>query len=108
MKVDNKAGKYKAGTPVHVSIAGRTVPKAVKVPLDSILTAEDGTKSVMIVNPDGTTHKVTIQVGINDGKNVQVTQGLNGSETVVTKGAYGLSDGTRVTVGKQNVGGEDN
>ncbi|MGB6194313.1 MAG: efflux RND transporter periplasmic adaptor subunit [Terracidiphilus sp.] len=108
VKIDNKAGKYKAGTPVQVSIAGRSVPNAVTIPLDSILTAEDGTKSVMIVNSDGTAHRVSVQVGINDGTNVQVTQGLNGSETVVTKGAYGLSDGTRVTVGKQNAGGEDN
>jgi multidrug efflux pump subunit AcrA (membrane-fusion protein) len=106
LKVDNEAGKYKAGTPVRVSIVGRTIPNAVKIPLEAVLTAEDGSKSVMVVNGDGTAHKVAVQLGINDGKDVQVTQGLNGSETVIIKGAYGLSDGTKVTVVKPGAGGE--
>jgi HlyD family secretion protein len=29
-----------------------------------------------------------------------VTQGLDGSETVITTGSYGLDDGTKVKVGK--------
>lgn len=106
LKVDNEAGKYKPGTPVRVSIVGRTIPNAVKIPLEAVLTAEDGSKSVMVVNGDGTAHKVAVQLGINDGKDVQVTQGLNGSETVIIKGAYGLSDGTKVTVVKPGAGGE--
>lgn len=107
LKVDNEAGKYKPGTPVRVSIVGRTIPNAVKIPLEAVLTAEDGSKSVMVVNGDGTAHKVAVQLGINDGKDVQVTQGLNGSETVIIKGAYGLSDGTKVTVVKPGAGGEN-
>jgi hypothetical protein len=61
----------------------------------------------MVVNGDGTAHKVAVQLGINDGKDMQVTQGLNGSETVIIKGAYGLSDGTKVTVVKPGAGGEN-
>jgi HlyD family secretion protein len=107
LKVDNKAGKLKAGTPVRASIAGKTIPKAIKIPLSAVLTAEDGTKSVMIVNADGTAHKANVQVGINDGDDVQVAQGLSGSETVITKGAYGLSEGTKVTVGKPGAEEQD-
>ncbi len=107
LKIANSAGAYKAGTPVRVSIAGRNVPHAVKVPLTAILTAEDGTKSVMTVNNDGTAHKVSVQLGINDGEDVQVTQGLNGSETVITNGAYGLSDGSKVTIGKPGAEGDE-
>jgi multidrug efflux pump subunit AcrA (membrane-fusion protein) len=107
LKVDNKAGKYKAGTPVRVSIVGRTIPNAVKVPFGAVLTAEDGSKSVMVVNGDGTAQKVAVQLGINDGEDVQITEGLNGSETVITKGAYGLSEGTKVTVVKPGAAGED-
>lgn len=107
IKVDNGGARYKAGTPVRVSIPGRKIPRAVKIPLIAVLTAEDGAKSVMIVNSDGSAHKVSIQTGINDGENVQITQGLNGSETVITKGAYGLSDGGKVTIGKPDAtGGE--
>lgn len=106
IKLDNSAGAYKAGTPVRVSIVGRTVERAVKVPLSAILTAEDGAKSVMVVNGDGTAHKVNVQIGINNGDDVQVTRGLNGSEMVITEGSYGLSDGSKVVVGKPGAEGE--
>jgi HlyD family secretion protein len=105
VRVDNRAGKYKAGTPVTTSIKGRTIDKAIKVPLSAVLTAADGSKSVMLVGTDGAAHKQIVQLGINDGEDVQITQGLNGSETVVTTGAYGLDDGTKVKVGK--AGGDE-
>ena len=100
IRVDNRAGKYKAGTPVGTSIKGRTVARAVKVPLSAVLTAVDGSKSVMVVGADGVAHKKAVQLGISDGEDVQVTQGLDGSETVVTTGSYGLDDGTKVRVGQ--------
>jgi multidrug efflux pump subunit AcrA (membrane-fusion protein) len=107
LKIDNSAGRYKAGTPVRVSITGSTVPKAVKVPLSAIITTEDGAKSVMIVTSGGTAHKVSVQPGINDGEDTQITQGLKGSDMVITRGAYGLSEGTKVTVGKPGAEGDD-
>jgi RND family efflux transporter MFP subunit len=100
LRVDNKAGKYKAGTPVRTSITGRSVPKAIKIPLSAVLTVQDGSKSVMVVGPDGVAHKRVIQLGISDGEDVQVTEGLAGTEEVVTTGAYGLDDGTKVKIGK--------
>jgi HlyD family secretion protein len=107
LKIANSAGTYKAGTPVRVSIAGRTVPHAVKVPMNAVLTAEDGTKSVMTVSSDSIAHKVNVQLGINDGADVQITQGLSGSEVVITNGAYGLSDGSKVAVGKPGAAGDE-
>lgn len=103
----NPAGIYKAGTPVHVSISGKTLHNAIKLPQDAILTSEEGEKSVLIVNGDGTAHKVNVQLGIKDSANVQITQGLIGNEMVITKGAYGLSEGTKVSVGKPDAAGDD-
>lgn len=100
LRVNNKAGEYKAGTPVRTSIKGRTAAKAVKIPLSAVLTAQDGTKSVMVVGADGAAHMTPVELGINDGEDVQVTKGLNGSETVITTGSYGLDDGTKVKIGK--------
>ena len=100
LRVDNRSGKYKAGTPVRSSINGRTIPKAVKVPLSAVLTAQDGSKSVMVVGADGAAHKIAVELGINDGDDVQVTKGLDASETVITTGSYGLDDGTKVKVGQ--------
>ncbi len=106
LRVENAAGKYKAGTPVRTSITGRTVLKAVKVPQTAILTAQDGTKSVMVIASDGTARKTAVQLGITDGQDVQITTGLKGSEMVITTGAYGLDEGTKVQIGKPDAGGE--
>jgi HlyD family secretion protein len=100
LRVDNRNGKYKAGTPVRTSINGKTIAKAVKVPLSAVLTGQDGSKSVMVVGTDGAAHKTPVELGINDGDDVQVTKGLSGSEIVITTGSYGLDDGTKVKVGK--------
>ncbi len=107
MRVENKDGKFKAGTPVRTSITGRTAPKAIKVPLTAVLTAQDGSKSVMVIGSDGAAHKTAVELGINDGEDVQITKGLNGSETVITTGAYGLDEGTKVKVGKPGAEDDD-
>jgi HlyD family secretion protein len=100
LRIENRAGTFKAGTPVGTSIKGRTVAKAVKVPLSAVLTAADGSRSVMVIGSDGAAHKKAVQLGISDGDDVEITQGLDGSENVITTGAYGLDDGTKVKVGK--------
>jgi HlyD family secretion protein len=99
LRIKNPTGKYKAGTPVTISIKGRTVEKALSIPLPAVLTAEDGSKYVMVVGDDGAAHKTSVQLGINNGEHVQITQGLEESATVITTGAYGLDDGTKVKVG---------
>ena len=99
LKVDNKKGQLKVGTPVKVSITGKTVEQALKVPLSSILTAQDGSKAVMIVGTDGAAHKKAVELGIQDGDDVQITKGLTTSDMVITNGSYGLDEGAKVKVG---------
>lgn len=99
LKVENKAGKLKVGTPVKASITGTTVEKAMKIPTAAVLAAQDGSKSVMVVGSDGAAHKKPVKIGISDGDDVQVTSGLSDSDLVITGGAYGLDDGTKVKVG---------
>jgi HlyD family secretion protein len=99
LKIDNKAGKLKVGTPVKASVTGRTVAQAWKVPAAAILTAQDGSKSVMVIGPDGTAQRKTVTVGIVDGDDVQVLSGVTPGDTVITGGAYGLDTGTKVKVG---------
>ncbi len=100
LKAENKKGLLKVGTPVKVSITGHTVENALKVPASAILTAQDGSKSVMVVGTDGAAHKRAVVLGIEDGDDVQITQGLTTADTVITSGSYGLDDGTKVKVGK--------
>jgi len=105
LKIDNKAGKLKVGTPVKASITGRTVAKAWKVPVAAVLTAQDGSKSVMVVGSDGAAHRKAVTLGIEDAVDVQIISGLAATDTVITSGAYGLDDGTKVKVGP--AGGAD-
>ena len=99
LKIANKSGALKVGTPVKVSITGRTVEKAWKIPAAAVVAAEDGTKSVLVVGDDGAAHRKPVTLGIADADDVQVTSGLAPGDMVITGGAYGLDDGTKVKVG---------
>jgi RND family efflux transporter MFP subunit len=99
LKIDNKTGKLKVGTPVKVSITGRQVAKAWKVPAAAILTAQDGTKSVMVAGDDGVAHRKPVTIGIADAEDVQILTGVSATDLVITGGAYGLDDGTKVKIG---------
>ncbi|ADV81873.1 efflux RND transporter periplasmic adaptor subunit [Terriglobus saanensis] len=99
LKVDNRDGRYKAGTPVRTSITGRSVPKAMKIPLTAILSSQEAGKYVMVAGADGAAHKKTVTLGINDGTDVQVLTGIAPNDAVITTGAYGLDEGTKVKVG---------
>jgi len=105
LKVNNKKGELKVGTPVKISITGHTVANALKVPAAAILTGEDGSKFVMVAGADGAAHKKAVQPGIQDGEDVQIMSGLTTSDMVITTGSYGLDEGTKVKVGKP--GGDD-
>ena len=100
LNIDNRAGKLKVGTPVRVSITGVTVDKALKLPASSILTAQDGGKSVMVVGADSAAHRKPVTLGIQDSEDVQILSGVTASDMVITTGAYGLDEGTKVKIGK--------
>ena len=99
LRIDNKAGKLKVGTPAKASITGRTVAQAWKIPASAVLTAQDGSKSVLVIGSDGAAHRKPVTLGIADVEDVQVTTGLSASDNVITGGAYGLDEGTKVKVG---------
>jgi HlyD family secretion protein len=100
LRIENPKGSLKAGTPVHATITGRTALHALVVPAEAIQTAPDGVgKSVMVVTPSGTAVKRTVTLGIQTPESVQVLSGLGTTDTVITTGAYGLDEGTRVKIG---------
>jgi RND family efflux transporter MFP subunit len=106
IKADNKKGELKVGTPVKVLITGKSVENAWKIPQSAVLTAQDGSKSVMVVGSDGAAHKKAVTLGITDGDDVQVLSGVTASDMVITGGAYGLDEGTKVKVGKADADDE--
>jgi HlyD family secretion protein len=107
LKIDNKTGTLKVGTPVKVVIAGRSVAQAWKIPSSAVVTAQDGSKFVMLIGADSVAHRKPVTLGITDGDDVQVLSGLTGVEQVITGGAYGLDEGTKVKIGAADAGGGD-
>ena len=99
LRIDNKKGTLKVGTPVHASIVGRQAPQALIVPSSALLTAQDGSKSVMVVGADGAAHSKPVGVGITDDGRVQIISGLTACDMVITSGNYALDEGTKVKVG---------
>jgi len=86
----NPGGRLKPGSSVHVSMVGETVPNAIVVPAAAVLTAPDGVTTVITLDTDNVPHKQKVKTGIRDGANIQITDGLQGMERVVTVGAFEL------------------
>jgi len=106
LRAENPGGKLKAGTSVHTFISGRSLSNALLVPTMAIQTADDGTtKSVMVIGNDGKAHKRPVKLGIQTAENVQILEGVTPADNVITNGAYGLDDGTKVKIGP--AGGDD-
>jgi multidrug efflux pump subunit AcrA (membrane-fusion protein) len=100
LRVDNRKGTFKSGTPVHASITGRTVTNALTVPVDAIQASPDGTsKFVMIIAPDSTAHKKVVTLGIQNSEDVQILSGITASDMVISTGGYGLDENTKVKIG---------
>jgi RND family efflux transporter MFP subunit len=100
LRVENPKGALKAGTPVHASIAGRTIQNALTVPVEAIQVGPDGTsKFVTIIASDSTAHKKAVTLGIQSADEVQILSGVTQADMVISTGAYGLDENTKVKIG---------
>src|SRR5579864_3497701 len=97
-EVKNPKHELKPGTSVHLSMTAQTVRDALVVPATSILTAPDGSTTVMLVGSDGLAHQQAVKVGIRNGDDAQIVEGVKDGDKVVTNGAYGLPDKTKIKV----------
>jgi HlyD family secretion protein len=100
LRVENPKSALKAGTPVHANITGRTASDALLLPLEAIQTGPDGeSKFVLVIKADGTATKRPVTLGIRNLESTQILAGVTPADTVITTGAYGLDEGTKVKVG---------
>jgi RND family efflux transporter MFP subunit len=99
LKVPNAKGTLKPGTTVHATMEGRTVRQALLVPTEAVQrSAESGGKMVMVVGADGLAHKKNVTIGISTKETTQILEGLSANDMVITGGAYGLDEGTKVKI----------
>jgi len=101
VQAKNPKQRLKPGTSVQVSMVAQTIPDALVIPAAALLTGQDATTSAMVVGTDNRAHQKPVSVGIRQGDQVQITEGLQAGDHVVASGAYGLPDNTQVTVAAQ-------
>lgn len=106
VQAKNPEQRLKPGTSVQLSMLAQTIPDALVVPAASVLTAQDGTTSVMVVGSDNRAHQKMVKVGVHQGDEIQIVEGVQAGDRVVISGAYGLPDNTKIKVESQNVKSE--
>jgi len=94
----NPKGALKAGSSASLSMVAHTVPDALIVPAEALVTDEEGKKSVMVIGGDGVANKREVETGVQTADSVQIVSGVKPGEQVVSTGAYGLPDKTKVKV----------
>ena len=102
----NPKHDLKPGTSVQLALTAQTVNGALVIPLNSVLTAPDGATTVMLAGSDGRAHQKAVKLGIRNGDDVQILEGLSDSDKVVSNGAYGLPDKTRIKIQTPEAPGE--
>ena len=90
------------GTSAQITMISRTVKDALSIPAASLLTAQDGATSVMVAGNDGNAHQQTVKAGFHDGDRVQILAGLQAGQKVVSTGAYGLPDNSKIIAAEAN------
>jgi membrane fusion protein, multidrug efflux system len=73
-------------------------PQAVTLPVEAINSSKKGTYVLAV--SDKTIQKIPVVTGITDGKMVEITQGLKGSETIVVSNQSDLKEGMIVNAVK--------
>jgi len=98
VQAKNPQQHLKPGTSVQLAMLAQALPDALVVPAASLLTAQDGSTSVMLAGNDGRAHQKSVKVGVRQGDEVQIAEGVQAGDRVVASGAYGLPDNTRIKV----------
>ncbi|HEY5086083.1 MAG TPA: efflux RND transporter periplasmic adaptor subunit [Gemmatimonadaceae bacterium] len=80
-----------------IMFAGST--NAMSIPSDALVPDSIGFKVYVVKG--GVAYATPVEVGTRGDSLVQITRGLSAGQTVVTTGAYGLEDSSKVTVPKR-------
>src|SRR5260370_3234681 len=103
VQAPNPGERLKPGANGQVQIVTQAIPHAIVIPAEALLTSPQGDNSVIILDTDNKPHKKKVKVGIRDVDAVQITDGLQGGERVVTVGAFALSQEDDPILAKTNI-----
>ncbi len=97
--VENSDGALKSGLFAKGAIVTGTRTGVLRIPRSAMITWDPATRAgfVYVVTNDRVVRKA-VTTGAADGEEIEVAHGLAAGEAVVTRGAFNLRDGDRVTV----------
>ena len=96
VSIKDKSRRLKPGMFGRVRIVYDTRSNALMVPKNAVL-SEDGLNSVFVIN-NSLAHRKTIRTGYENGENIEVLEGINPADTVVTVGQSSLQDSSLVDI----------
>lgn len=96
----NANQQLRPGTTAQIAITAQTIKDALVVPSAALLNAKGDSAQVMVVDGQSQASSRDVKTGIQTGQQVQIVSGLKPGEVVVTEGAYGLPDKTKVKIEK--------
>jgi HlyD family secretion protein len=96
----NRDQQLRPGMTVQLSIVAETVDEALVIPASALLNANAGAAQVMVVDSQGVAQSRDVKTGVHEKDQVQIVSGLKAGEQVVSQGAYGLPDKTKVKIEK--------
>jgi RND family efflux transporter MFP subunit len=95
VEIVSGAGALRIGQTVFGRIAIAEHDKAIVVPLESLVPTGEGFK-VFVVDEKGIAESRPVKIGGRTDHAAWITDGLKAGERVVTQGAYGVDDSTKV------------
>jgi HlyD family secretion protein len=100
VQAPNANQQLRPGTTAQIAITAQTVKDALVIPAAALLNAKGDAAQVMVVDSQNQASSRDVKTGIATGQQVQIVSGLKPGEIVVTEGAYGLPDKTKVKIEK--------
>jgi multidrug efflux pump subunit AcrA (membrane-fusion protein) len=96
----NPGQELRPGMTAQLSITAQTVHEALMIPSAALLNAAGDAAQVMVIDAHSMAQSRDVKTGIQNADAVQIVSGLKEGEQVVSQGAYGLPDKTKVKVEK--------
>jgi len=98
----NEGGRLRANGAAQITVSANSKNDAIVVPASAVTleatNADQGT--VMVVDAQNIAHETKVTIGIRTPDKIEITEGLQGGETVVIEGNFSLPDGTKVEISK--------
>ena len=99
VRVVSSTRPLRLGETLTGKVAYAAPTSAMSIPADALVPDSTGFKVYVVRG--GVAYATPVEIGTRGDSIVQITKGLSAGQTVVTTGAYGLEDSSKVTVPKR-------